>query len=51
MEKLELVVTEENQFQNWAKQIEVTFLELSDCQDTDARNIGRQFIHRKLLYN
>ena len=49
MEQFQLVVAEENKFENGAKKS--IFLEVSDCQDTDSSITNRQFSHQKPLYD
>ena len=49
MEEFELVVAEEYKFENGEKKWHLR--EISDCQDTDARNTNQQFSHRKFIYN
>ena len=51
MVEFELVVAEEYKFESWANWKKQHFLEFSDCQNTDAGNIGRQISHRKPLFN
>ena len=50
MEEFELVDAGGYKFENWASEKKWHFSEISDCQDTGAKNANRQISRRKTLY-